>query len=143
MKAKLVSDIVHEAVTLSTDRFTTISHVIEEMQARGIGSIIIVHPDNTLAGIFTLRDLLRLTASGESFRFRPVTSSMTPAQKMVTVAPQDTIIHAGQLMRQHKIHHIPVLNHDTIVGIITMSDIEKHLLTGIESDDHLDHQRSY
>lgn len=48
---------------------------------------------------------------------------MTPANKLITVSPDEAIEHAALLMREHRVAGLPVVQDDQLVGIITESDI--------------------
>lgn len=52
-----------------------------------------------------------------------VEETMTPADNLITVSPDETIEQAALLMRKHKVGSLPVLDKHKLVGIITESDI--------------------
>ncbi len=51
---------------------------------------------------------------------------MTPDP--ITVSPEDTISRAGNLLKQHRIHHLPVVRGEELVGIVTDTDIRNSAL---------------
>jgi len=59
---------------------------------------------------------------------KPVSDIMT--RNLVVVKPEDTIDRIHQLFNQHSFHHIPVVDHNKLVGIISKTDYLKiqHML---------------
>ncbi len=49
-------------------------------------------------------------------------------RKVVTASPGDTIAKAAALLREHRIHHLPVVEGETLVGIVTDTDIRNAAL---------------
>lgn len=44
-------------------------------------------------------------------------------KKVIYVSPETTVAHAADLMRQHKIHRLPVIDNDQLVGLVTEGTI--------------------
>ena len=74
--------------------------------------------DGKLIGIVTDRDLRQHTGFLERTK---VNAAMS--EKLVTVSPQSTLEEAAQLLLEHKIGGLPVVENKRLVGIITTSDI--------------------
>ena len=74
--------------------------------------------DGTLIGIVTNRDLREHTGFLERTK---VNAAMS--EKLVTVSPQSTLEQAAQLLLEHKIGGLPVVENKRLVGIITTGDI--------------------
>ncbi|MBM3139453.1 MAG: CBS domain-containing protein [Chloroflexi bacterium] len=52
---------------------------------------------------------------------------MVPADQVVVVAPDATVLDAMKLMQQHDIHQVPVLEHGRLVGLLTRADVLRQL----------------
>ncbi len=52
----------------------------------------------------------------------PVSTIMT--KKLITVGPDDKLITVKKIFEEHNIHHIPVVNYTTIVGMISDTDLK-------------------
>jgi CBS domain-containing protein len=66
----------------------------------------------------------------ESIRKQPIKDLMS--RKVISVSPDDPVLHAGGLMLAHNIHRLPVIKDGKLVGIVTREDIygtilRKHL----------------
>jgi acetoin utilization protein AcuB len=61
--------------------------------------------------------------------FAPISSLMTGHKQLVTVNPEDSLMHVKEIFDTHSFHHLPVVRFHEIVGIISKSDFE-HFLGG-------------
>ncbi len=93
--------------------------VLDLMNHRRIGSVLVADPVGRLLGIFTERDLLRRVAVAESIRWRdlPVSEWMTPAPH--TIGPELGWEEAIDAMQRLKVRHLPVLDDGRVVGLVS------------------------
>lgn len=103
----------------------TVFECISEMVKHGAGSIIIVDPEDNMAGVFTERDYLRRIAlEGRSSRQTPVTEVMT--RDVVWVDPHYTVDECMAVMTKQKIRHLPVMDNGHLLGVISIGDCVRH-----------------
>ncbi|MGO8987282.1 MAG: CBS and ACT domain-containing protein [bacterium] len=98
----------------------------------------VVDKNNRLVGIVTDRDIREAAPSDATLlsiqelnyllEKLKVSSFMTPKEKLVTITPDTIIEEAVQLMRDHKIGCLPVLERDKLYGIFTETDALDHLV---------------
>jgi acetoin utilization protein AcuB len=111
-----------------------ISAVNELMQANNVRHFPVMEADK-LVGMVSDRDLGRLGANHSN----PNTTSpvITPAdpvrqimtRPVITAAPREPIEEAAKVLRRHKIGALPVMDGDTLVGIVTGIDFLDALIT--------------
>ena len=84
-------------------------------------------------GILTERDILRLAARdpGQLGSIR-VGSAMT--REMITTRPQDELTAMMDVMTENKIRHLPVIEHDRVVGIVSIGDLLKACRVSAETE---------
>jgi CBS domain-containing protein len=109
---------------LSVETSLSIMEVAQRMVERNVGAVLVLD-DGRLAGILTERDVLRAVARGLSETTR-VGDCMTAHPE--TIAPDDTTDHAAVLMLHGGFRHLPVLEGDTLVGVISIRDLVPLLL---------------
>lgn len=108
----------HTTVTIAPD--ATVLDTIRRMVEHNVGSILVCDGD-TLEGIFTERDYLRRIAlQGRTSATTAVRDVMT--SDLVTVTPHTSIEQCLELMTEHKIRHLPVLDGDRIEGVVSIGD---------------------
>ena len=126
MAASVVRDIMtKEIVTIDGD--STALEAAKLMTEKGISSVFIVKDGNPI-GIVTERDFIKKICAKElavsQVRIGDIMS------KILTTAGPDTPIEvAVQRMVNHKIRRLPIMEKEKIVGIITVTDLAKHLRT--------------
>jgi CBS domain-containing protein len=84
------------------------------------GSVLVTRSD-MLIGILTERDVLRAAASGEDLTRSPVSAWMTRDPE--TVMPDVEAEDAVQIMLTHGFRHLPVVEGNTILGIVSLRDL--------------------
>ncbi|HEX9012382.1 MAG TPA: CBS domain-containing protein [Anaerolineaceae bacterium] len=111
-KGKLVWSIQPEA---------TIFDALRMMESKGVGALLVMQ-DNRLVGILSERDYARKVAlKGKSSKDTPVSEIMTA--KVFTVHPDQTLEECMELMTDRSIRHLPVVENDRVVGVISMRDV--------------------
>jgi signal-transduction protein with cAMP-binding, CBS, and nucleotidyltransferase domain len=97
-----------------------VADVASLMDAKGIGSVIVLEEDRVL-GILTERDILKVIGAGEDPK--NVAAHEALIGDLYTITPDASIEDAASQMTQAKIRHLPVIADDQIVGIISIRDV--------------------
>jgi CBS domain-containing protein len=93
--------------------------VVQRMADRNVGAVLVTK-GGRLAGIMTERDLMRGFARG--LRDDAVVGECMTADPE-TIRPDDTIEHAAVLMIHGGYRHLPVVDGDDVVGVLSMRDL--------------------
>lgn len=105
-----------DPVSVSPD--CPVRDVLAVMNERRIGSVLIVGPDDQLAGIFTDRDLLkRVGGAAPGWREAPVSNWMTTRPH--TIEPHVGWDEAVERMGKLRVRHLPVFENGRVIGIIS------------------------
>lgn len=120
-----------EVVTASTG--DTVTAAAARLAQRRIGAVPVLDADGRVAGVFSERDVIYcLDRDGPEALDRDVGSVMTaPA---LTVSPADSVMSALALMTRRRVRHLPVLDGDRLVGIVSIGDLVKYRIDRIEAD---------
>lgn len=93
---------------------------------KNIGAVVVLDHEK-LVGIFSERDYARKgIIQGRKAKSTPISEVMTP--KVFTVSPDMSLQDCMQLLGQKKIRHLPVLENDRVVGIISIGDIVNSIM---------------
>jgi CBS domain-containing protein len=110
---------------------TAVLEALRVMHEKDIGALLVVEGGN-LVGIFSERDFARsIVDTGSCVINAPVKEYMTT--KVFTIAPQNSMDECMQLMTAKKIRHLPVLEGDKVVGVISIGDVVKEEIASRES----------
>jgi CBS domain-containing protein len=104
---------------LTVDATATLTEAAAQMDSRGVGAALVMNGDR-LSGILTERDVLRAVANGE-VEGTKVGAWMTHDPD--TVEPGERPGHAAAIMIHGGYRHLPVLDGDRPVGIISIRDL--------------------
>jgi len=99
---------------------------VAAMSKAGVGSVLVVE-DHALLGIFTERDVLRAfdRMHADPARVSPISKGMTSDPQ--TIAPEATVGEAMDRMLDGAFRHLPVIDGDTLVGIVSMRDLARSI----------------
>ena len=123
---------------ISVTADTSVLDAITLMAERGIGSLLVMQGDE-LQGIITERDYARkVIIKGRSSRSTPVGEIMTA--KIYTTTPNETVNRCMNIMTQHKIRHLPVIEDSAVVGLISIGDLVQAIISDQQEEiAHLEH----
>jgi CBS domain-containing protein len=109
---------------VTVDAELPLAEAARTLDGRRVGAAL-VFAGERLAGILTERDVLRAVAAG---RVEGTTAAewMTPGPE--TIEPSDSTSHAATLMIQGGFRHLPVLDGDRAVGIVSIRDLMRVVL---------------
>jgi CBS domain-containing protein len=111
------------ANVIRIDGSTTVIEAVRAMVEANVGAILVAGEDlNNVEGIFTERDYLRRVAvQGLGERETPVREVMT--SPVVVITPETEVEEAMALMTDRRIRHVPVVEDDRVIGMISIGDL--------------------
>jgi CBS domain-containing protein len=110
--------------TVSPD--TLVEDAAGVMMDNGIGSVLVVNPDNGLEGILTSTDFVQIVAERKPKDRTPVSEYMST--DVVSTTAQTPIEEAADLMLEQGVHHLPVVDDEEgVIGIITTTDLTTYI----------------
>jgi CBS domain-containing protein len=124
-----ISEILHvkgsNVWSVSPD--TMVFDAIQMMADKNIGALLVIEKDK-LVGILSERDYTRKVAlKGKSSKQTPVKEILSG--QLIAVAPDHTVEECMRLMTDHRIRHLPVLQNDRIVGVISIGDLVNWIIS--------------
>lgn len=78
---------------------------------------------NVAVGMFSERDIVRAIAEHGPAAINLKVSALISVQRLVSCRSTDTLEHIRELMAANHIRHLPVIDDHTLVGVISMRDI--------------------
>lgn len=112
---------------------------LQLMAEKDIGAVTVMEGDK-LVGMLTEREYARrIVLEGKKSRHTPVAETMR--SNLVTITPERTIYECMQLMMEQRIRYLPVVDHDALVGVVSVGDIVKSVIR--EQQTNIEHLERY
>lgn len=110
--------------TISPD--DTVFEALRLMATKGVGALLVTSGDK-MVGIVSERDYARkVILQGRTSRDTLVREIMT--SEVFTIHPDQTVEECMELMTEKRVRHLPVLENDKLVGVISIGDVLKNII---------------
>ena len=127
---ELVQNIMkHQVITV--DSSVTIRDAAKIMTDAGVGCVVVMD-QNIAVGILTERDFVRKIISHEKPLSTPVKEVMS--SPLIVINPDESVWELAEIMKLRRIHKVPVVRENRLVGIVTTTDLTKICSAGSDSE---------
>ena len=104
----------------------TVREALVIMAQHNIGALLVID-GQTLEGIFSERDYARkVVLKGKSSSDAKVSEIMT--SKVITINTKHTIDQCMQIMTDNHIRHLPIVNDENVMGLISIGDVVREMI---------------
>ncbi len=107
--------------TISPD--ATLLDAVKSLTEHNIGALVVTAANDKVVGIISERDIVRLAAEDQRFFSRTVSDIMT--REVIVGLPEDDIMSVAHTMTERRFRHIPIIDQDQLIGIISIGDLLK------------------
>ena len=104
-------------------REDSIADAVALLAENNIGALVVTEGVGKVVGIISERDIIRLAARKEQFQTSLVDDVMT--RNVIVGVPEDDVMSVAHTMTEKRFRHIPILDADRLIGIISVGDIVK------------------
>ncbi|MDA8051921.1 MAG: CBS domain-containing protein [Rhodospirillales bacterium] len=128
----------HEVVSIGPT--ASISEVARLLTGRRIGAVLVLDSEEQILGIVSERDIVHSLAANGA-RTLEMTAGQLMTRVVRTVTPRTTVIQAMTTMTAGRIRHLPVVDHDVLLGMISIGDVVKARI--MQQDQEVDSLKAY
>jgi CBS domain-containing protein len=108
--------------TYSVGPGATVFEALQTMADKDVGALMVMDKDGKLVGMFSERDYARkIILHGKSSKESIVEHYMTT--DLTTAKPESTTLELMAVMTNKHVRHIPVLDHNKLVGVVSIGDV--------------------
>lgn len=109
-----------------------ISELLDTLAEHNVGALVVSEDGETLSGIVSERDVVRKLRGIDKPNEQPVSSIMTAAVDLRTCSPTDSFGQLMSLMTEHRVRHVPVLDEDRLIAVVSIGDAVKYRMDKLE-----------
>ncbi|MGO4714724.1 CBS domain-containing protein [Bradyrhizobium sp. 2TAF24] len=106
----------------------TVATAAELLRANNVGALVVKDvcrtEGNVAVGMFSERDVARAVAEHGPAGLTMKVAALISVQQLVSCSSTDTLEHVRGLMRDHHIRHLPVIDEHSLIGVISIRDLE-------------------
>jgi CBS domain-containing protein len=131
----LVSQILKDKgdLVFTASPHETVGAAAALLHSRGVGAMVIVDGQDTVVGILSERDIVRVVAEkGGAGLSLPVSSCMS--SDVVFASPNETVHSLLERMTDRRIRHLPVLKDGRLAGLVSIGDLVKSKIAESEAE---------
>ena len=120
---------------VSIDADSSIEDAIRSMHARKISALMVTDQGKTV-GIFTERDVVRSYIAGDGKGFKDMKVRDHMVSNLIVAVPDDELNDVSAIMVEKNIRHLPVFEHNRVVGMLSVRDIIQTQVSKLHSEIH-------
>jgi CBS domain-containing protein len=131
----------HKGYQVTTiDPTAKIEHVVAVLAEHRIGAVLVMDRADQLLGIVSERDIVRSLAANGA-RTLEMTAGQLMTRALQVARPETTVAEAMTRMTVGRFRHMPVMDHDVLVGLISIGDVVKARI--MEQESEVDSLKAY
>ena len=109
---------------------------VERMAKRNVGALVVVDDDGKVVGMLSEREVVHaLAALAERALTEDVADVMS--RKSITCGPDDRLADLMAVMTEHRVRHLPVVEHGRLLGLVSIGDLVKARLGELEFESNV------
>jgi CBS domain-containing protein len=108
----------------------TLSDLLDALAEHNVGALVVSDDGTTMLGIVSERDVVRKIRDFDDPKSVAVEELMTSDVRVC--APEDSFGSLMAIMTEHRIRHVPVLDGDQLVGVVSIGDAVKQRMDQLE-----------
>lgn len=104
----------------------TITECVDMLNEKKVGALVVTDDSGSIQGIVSERDILR-NGCGCANTTKKVKDIMTDKSKLITTGKDANILDIMKKLDENKIRHLPVMDGDKILGVLSITDVINEL----------------
>jgi CBS domain-containing protein len=121
----IASILKHKGYQVSTiEPMARVDEILQVLIDKRIGAVLVIDKAEQILGIVSERDIVR-SLHGNGLNILDMTAGQIMTRALHVARPETTVAEAMHVMTAGRFRHLPVVDRDTLVGIISIGDVVK------------------
>jgi len=130
---EILGPVNKKIISISWDQ--SVADAISNMVEHEVGALVVVEGDKPV-GMFTERDVLKCWIRKEEKPFKDIRVSEVMTGNMIIAEQDDDLCYVTTIMIKNRIRHLPVLDKNKIIGMVSIRDVVKAQVTDLRAENH-------
>ena len=122
-----------EVISIGRDK--TVADAVSLLVEDEIGALVVVDGENPV-GMFTERDVLKCWTRKGDRHFKDITISEVMTTNLIIAETGDDLGYVTTIMIRNRIRHLPVLEKNRLVAMLSIRDVVKAQVTDLRAENH-------
>jgi IMP dehydrogenase len=122
-----------DIISISSEK--TVADAVSQLVENEIGALVVVEDDKPV-GVFTERDVLKCWTRKADRHFKDIKISEVMSKNMIIAEPDDDLCYVTTIMIKNRIRHLPVLDKNRLVAMLSIRDVVKAQVTDLRAENH-------
>jgi IMP dehydrogenase len=120
---------------ISIDKDKSVADAINQMVEHEVGALIVLDGEKPV-GMFTERDVLKSWTRKGNTVFQDIKVSEVMTTNLIVVENDDDLCYVTTIMIKNRIRHLPVVEKDKIVAMLSIRDVVKAQVSDLRAENH-------
>lgn len=131
---EIIGDVEKHIISLGVDK--TVADAVSILVEHEIGALVVVDGDGKPVGMFTERDVLKCWTRKGDRHFKDIKVSEVMTTNLIIVEADDDLCYVTTIMIKNRIRHLPILEKNKLVAMLSIRDVVKAQVTDLRAENH-------
>jgi IMP dehydrogenase len=131
---EIIGDVEKHIISLGVDK--TVADAVSILVEHEIGALVVVDDDGKPVGMFTERDVLKCWTRKGDRHFKDIKVSEVMTTNLIIVEADDDLCYVTTIMIKNRIRHLPILEKNKLVAMLSIRDVVKAQVTDLRAENH-------
>lgn len=131
---EIIGDVEKAIISLDKDR--TVADAVSILVENEIGALVVVDSEGKPVGMFTERDVLKCWTRKGDRHFKDINISEVMTTNLIIVESDDDICYVTNIMIKNRIRHLPILEKNKLIAMLSIRDVVKAQVTDLRAENH-------
>ncbi|MDA8084762.1 MAG: CBS domain-containing protein [Nitrospiraceae bacterium] len=131
---EVIGDVEKDIISL--DMGKTVADAVSMLVENEVGALVVIDADGKPVGMFTERDVLKCWTRKGDRHFNEIKVSEVMTTNLIIGESDDDLCYVTTIMIKNRIRHLPILEKNKLVAMLSIRDVVKAQVTDLRAENH-------